>query len=229
MRKINKYKVYQKIDLVSKFPLKILKFKRPKWFKIKTRFLNRTKPKVKIKFGSKLVDITYTRTRLGMWDKIKNSYKNKLNKYSFLNGLFGNSIRLKRLKSQVSSITEYKELYSKIYFENYYKSYVLAWLANLSSSPFESRQQISSKNLIINDKKASTANFLRSGDVVSIMDSNVNTEQVSKRYNTTLLFLSHTEIDYYSQNIAVIKDLSSLSKDDFLLLTSDYINMKILK
>lgn len=229
MRKLHKYKIYQKINLVSKFPVRILKFKRPKWAKIKDRFLKRTKPKLKFKLGRKLVDITYSRTNFGVWDKVGQAYKNKLRGYSFLAGLFDNSINLKRLKNQSKSLTLRKDLYSKIYFENYYRSYTLAWLANFSSSPFESRQQLSSKLLRINDKKVSPSTFLKCGDIVSILDSKINIEQVAKRFNQTSTILSHTEIDYYSQNIVIIKDLSSLSKEDFLLLASDYVNIKTLK
>lgn len=227
MRQIKKYKIYQKINLVSKFPVRILRFKRPKWLKLKIRFFKRTRPRLKL--GGKLVDITYNRTHFGSWGKLGTIYKTKLRNYSFLSGMFDTSLNLKTLKRQASALTLRKDLFSKIYFENYYKPHVLTWLASLASSTFESKQQISSKMLKINDKKASPATFLKRGDIVSILDPKINVEQISKRFNKTSTILSHTEIDYYSQNIAIIKDLSALSKEDFLILTTDYINIKTLK
>ena len=41
--------------------------------------------------------------------------------------------------------------------------------------------------------------------------------------------LTHVEVDYYSQNVIVIKDISDLSDEDFFLLTSDYVNTQQLR
>jgi hypothetical protein len=41
--------------------------------------------------------------------------------------------------------------------------------------------------------------------------------------------LTHVEIDYYSQDLVVLKNLSDLSEEDYFLLCSDYINLQSLR
>lgn len=222
MRKLHKYKIYTKIDLVSKFPLRILKFKRPKWLRIKELFLN------KANLGKELFDITSIKTNFKFWDKIRTSYKQKLRTYSFLSASLNNSIHLRKLKSE-SDIKIRKEMYSKMYFENFYKPCTLTWLSHFFSSNVEAKQKIHSKNLLINDNLVGANYLLEKGDIISIKDSTIVTKIVSQKYNKTLSILTHVEIDYYSQTIVILKDLSTLSEEDYYLLCLDYINIQILR
>ncbi len=222
MRKLHKYKVYNKVDLVAKFPVRILKFKRPKWRRLQDMLLNQNT------LGSELIDITAVKNDFKVWSKVSRAYKERLKSYSFLSAVFDNSIKLKRLKAQ-SNIKVRKEMYQKYLYENYYKVCSLLWLSNYYASSFESRQKIASRSIFVNDKIAAPNSLLKNGDIISVVDNTINIDKIIKKYNPTLSMLTHTEVDYYSQNLVLTKDVSDLSEEDFFLLTLDYVNVQNLR
>lgn len=222
MRKSHKYKIYNKIDLVSKFPLRVLRFKRPKWQRLKDIFLQRNA------LGKELIDITAIKNDFKVWDKVNRAYKERLRSYSYLSASLDNSLNIRKLK-QESSIKIRKDLYSKLYFQNYYKPCTLVWLVNFFASSFEARQKITEKSMFINNKIATPNSFLTKGDIISITDSKVKIEKVIKKYNLNYSFLTHVEVDYYSQEMALVKDISDLSEEDYYLLCLDYVNIQSLR
>ncbi len=222
MRKLHKYKIYNKVDLVSKFPVRILKFKRPKWRRLQELLINQTN------LGSDLIDITAVKNDFKVWGKVSRAYKEKLKSYSFLSAIFDNSIKLKNLKAQ-SDIKIRKKAYQRYLFENYYKVCSLLWFANFFASSFESRQKIASRSILVNNKIATPNSLLKNGDIVSVLDNTIDINKTIKKYNPTLSYLTHVEVDYYSQNSVLIKDIQDLSEEDFFLLTLDYVNVQNLK
>jgi len=222
MRKLHKYKVYNKVDLVAKFPVRILKFKRPKWRRLQEMLLNQNT------LGSELIDITAVKNDFKVWSKVSRAYKERLKSYSFLSAVFDNSIKLKQLKAQ-SNVKVRKEMYQKYLYQNYYKVCSLLWLSNYYASSFESRQKIASRSIFVNDKIAAANSLLKNGDIISIVDNTINIDKVIKKYNPTLSMLTHIEVDYYSQNLVLTKDISDLSEEDFFLLTLDYVNVQNLR
>ncbi len=222
MRKLHKYKIYNKIDLIAKFPVRILKFKRPKWRRLQELLLNQNT------LGSDLVDITAVKNDFKVWNKVSRSYKERLKSYSFLSGIFDNSIKLKKLKAQ-SDIKLKKTVYQRYLFENYYKVCSLLWFANFFASSFESRQKIASRSIFVNNKIAAPNSLLKRGDIVSVLDNSINIDKVIKKYNSNLSVLTHVETDYYSQNSILVKDIHDLSEEDFFLLISDYVNVHNLR
>lgn len=222
MRKLHKYKVYNKVDLVAKFPVRILKFKRPKWHRLQEMLLNQKN------LNSELVDITAIKTDFKVWNKVKRAYKERLKSYSYLSAIFDNTIKVKKLKSQ-SDLKIRKKMYLKYFYENYYKTCSLLWFANFFASSFKSRQKIASRSIFVNNEIASPNSILKNGDIISVVDNSININDVIKKYNSTLSMLTHVEVDYYSQNVIVVKDISDLSDEDFFLLTSDYVNTQQLR
>ncbi len=222
MRKLHKYKVYNKVDLVSKFPIRILKFKRPKWHRLQEMLLNQNN------LGVELIDITAIKTDFKVWNKVKRAYKERLKSYSFLSAIFDNTIKVKKLKAQ-SNLKIRKKMYLKYFYENYYKTCSLLWFANFFASSFQARQKIASRSIFVNDKIAAPNSILKNGDVISVVDNSININDTIKKYNNTLSMLTHVEVDYYSQNLIVIKDISDLSEEDFFLLTLDYVNTQQLR
>ncbi len=222
MRKLHKYKVYNKVDLVSKFPTRLLKFKRPKWHRLQEMLLNQNT------LGSELVDITAIKTDFKVWNKVRRSYKERLKSYSFLSAIFDNSIKVKKLKAQ-SDIKIRKKVYLKYFYENYYKTCSLLWFSNFFASSFQSRQKIASRSIFVNNKLASPNSLLKSGDIITVTDNTINIDNVIKKYNNTLSMLTHVEVDYYSQNTIIVKDMTDLSEEDFFLLTLDYVNTQQLR
>jgi ribosomal protein S4 len=222
MRKSHKYKIHNKIELISKFPLRVLRFKRPKWQRLKDIFLQKNN------LGKELIDITAIKNDFKVWDKINRAYKEKLRNYSYLSASLDNSLNLRKLKRE-SSLKIRKQLYSKLYFQNYYKPCTISWLANFFSSSFEVRQKITEKSILINNKIATTNSFLSKGDIISITDSNVKIEKVIKKFNLNYSILTHIETDYYLQEIALVKNISDLSEEDYYLLCLDYVNIQSLR
>lgn len=182
----------------------------------------------KFKHKYHLIDITTMNIRLRFWNRVKSCYKNRLNSYTFLLSLFDNSVKSRFLK-QNAGLTNRKDFYLKYYFRNYYNPYILVWLSSFLSSSFEARQKGSAEIVLVNSKVGSNVSLLQKGDVVSILDKKIKVLSIMRKYNRSFSFLSHVEIDYYSQNIAIIKDISTLSKDDYVLLVHDYINSHKLK
>lgn len=222
MRKLHKYKVYNKVDLISKFPVRILKFKRPKWHRLQEMLLNQNN------LGTELIDITAIKTDFKVWNKVKRAYKERLKSYSLLSAIFDNTIKVKKLKAQ-SNIKIRKKMYLKYFYENYYKTCSLLWFSNFFASSFQSRQKIASRSIFVNNKIASPNSILKNGDVISIVDNSIDINNTIKKYNSTLSMLTHVEVDYYSQNVIVVKDISDLSEEDFFLLTPDYVNTQQLR
>jgi hypothetical protein len=222
MRKSHKYKIHNKIDLISKFPIRVLRFKRPKWQRLKDIYLQRAN------LGRELIDITAIKNDFKVWDKVNRAYKERLRSYSHLSASLDNSLNVRKLK-QESSIKIRKNLYSKLYFQNYYKACTLVWLANFFASSFEARQKITEKNMFINNKIATPNSFLTKGDIISITDSKLKIEKVIKKYNVNYSLLTHVETDYYSQEMALVKNISDLSEEDYYLLCLDYVNIQNLR
>lgn len=222
MRRLHKYKNYNKIELVAKFPLRILKFKRPKWNHLKDLFLNRPL------LGKELIDITSITNECTTWDRVSQAYTERLKSYSFLSASLNNTINLKKLK-KASTIKLRKDIYSNLYFRNYYKLCALTWFSNFFTSSFEAKQKIHAKKLTVNDKIATSNLSLNKGDIISISDNNIVVSSVFKKYNQNLNFITNIEIDYYTQNLIIVKDLTELSEEDYYLLCLDYINLQTLR
>ncbi len=222
MRKSHKYQIYNKVRILSRFPLRVLRFKRPKWASIQNNFIS------KKKLGKVLTDITQIKGNICSWKKVKNAYRERLKNYSFLAAIFRHSISLKNLK-KTKNITNRKDGYLTYIFNFYYKPCNLIFISNMLTTSFEAKQKIHSKELLVNNKIASSNSRLKKGDVLSLLDKKVNISNVSNKFNFTFAILTNIEVDYYSQNIILIKDLSELSKEDFFLLSLDYINIQKLR
>ncbi len=206
----------------AKYAKRIFRAKR------KSKYKNRQYKSYHSKHFIRFPDITSLSVRMRFWNKVKFCYKNRLKAYSFLLGLFDNSANSKYLK-QNSNIANRKDLYNKFYFEHYFNPYTLVWLTSFLSSSFEARNKSSAKNLLVNNKIVSSKMLLKKGDLVSVLDKTINVLKVLRRFNRSFSYCSHTEIDYYTQNIIITKNMSALSKDDYLLLIRDYVNSHKIK
>lgn len=222
MRKLHKYKLYRKVDAIIKFPIRILKFKRPKWNKLRYSIDN------KIYRDTRIVDIGAVKNEFRFWKKVKRAFKEKLKAYSLLKIVFDNSINLKKLK-KLSSCKQRKSNLIKQFFQEYYKICGLLWVSSCYSSNFEARQKINSNLVLINGEKAFSTNTLKRGDIIDIKDLRFNISNNFNKYNLTSQVLSYIEIDYYSQTIIVLKNIDELSNEDCYLLFTTYINSLNLK
>ena len=240
MRKLHKYKIYNLVSPVSKFPLRLLKFKRPKWHKLQQRIIrlqskklvgqqkNRKPAKKQKKKAFGLIDVTVIKRNLKFWSKTQKNYKENLRTYSFLQASFDSSSKIKKLKSY-SDIKIRKDKYLKYFFQNYYQVCTLLWLTHFFGSSFAVKQKINSKSVFVNGQLASANAILNCGDVIHVDDLNIDVKSIRGKYNKTFSLLTNVEIDYYSQNLVLVKGLSDLSNEDFYFLSLDYINIQNLR
>lgn len=218
MRKIAKYKSYIKLLSFSKnqFPERILKFKRPKWKKLQNILKKSYFPKF---YNQIVLKKDYKR-----WEKIKSSYKDGLLLKNKINTFFDNNISLHYFNVNL------KKNKIKFLFKNFILYCLIKplfridfFLAKLKicNSSFESRQLINEKNVLINGKIINSCVYLNRGDVITL-----KIDKRLRNYSSVLLLNSFCEIDYYNQNIFILKSFFQLDVDDFILILSENFNLK---
>lgn len=213
MKKINKYKLYNKYLNLSRYPNRIINFKRPKWMKLKTSIqstLNR---------NFSIYDLLGVKVNDSIWDKINKHYKKKL---------LTNSVFKLQFKSKINStknIYNTRNLLLNKYFKNYYQPGTLLFALDYYSTKLESEQKIHFGNVNLIDSKVMVNANLSKGDILNINDLSINLSKNAQKYNSESPLLTYLEIDDYSQNVVLIKDLNELTSEDFYLINPEYINV----
>ncbi len=217
MMKINKYKLYNKPVSLSRYPNRILKFKRPKWLKLKSQIQLSNNFNNARSFA--IYDLLSSKVNDGVWDKISKYHKKKL---------LANLIFKLQFKSRISSI---KNLYNTRnllldkYFKNYYQSGVLLYFLDYYTSKIQSQQKIHFGNLNLNNSLSRANNLLKKGDILNVLDSDIVLTTNLQKYSSDSSFLTFLEVDDYSQTLVVVKGLEDLTSEDFYLINSEYINL----
>ncbi len=215
--KINKYKLYNKPVSLSRYPNRILKFKRPKWLKLKSQIQLSNNFNNARSFA--IYDLLSSKVNDGVWDKISKYHKKKL---------LANLIFKLQFKSRISSI---KNLYNTRnllldkYFKNYYQSGVLLYFLDYYTSKIQSQQKIHFGNLNLNNSLSRANNLLKKGDILNVLDSDIVLTTNLQKYSSDSSFLTFLEVDDYSQTLVVVKGLEDLTSEDFYLINSEYINL----
>jgi hypothetical protein len=160
------------------------------------------------------------------WNRISRTYKSRLEFYSSLFAQFDQSIKIKRLKS-------YKTLgrfdnYVKHFAEGYFKTTALLWASYFFKSTYEAKQSVDFSNVVINNGLGTSNEMLLSGSVVSVLDKNFELKKNIMKYSENTQMLSFIEVDYYSQELVLIKDVNNISEDDLNLLIIDSLNLPTL-
>ncbi len=217
MKKINKYKLYNKPVSLSRYPNRILKFKRPKWLKLKSLIQANTSTNNSRSFA--IYDLLSSKVNDGVWDKINKYHKKKL---------LANLIFKLQFKSKISStknLYNTRNLLLDKYFKNYYQSGTLLHLLDYYSTKIQAQQKIHFGSLSINNSLSSVNNSLKKGDILTILDSDIVLSKNLEKYSSDSSFLTYVEVDDYSQTIVLVKGLNDLTSDDFYLVNSEYVNL----
>jgi len=222
--KINVYKQYSKTKIVkSIFPLKVLKFKKTKWFKIRKGYKKKLKRKkfsnvnkIKIRFLSYKREKQHFRSNLKakqlIYQHYKDSFNFKLFKKLLLKEKNKNNLKLNILLT--------------IFLKIEYKIDIALFKLFFFSSSLEAKKFIQEGNILVNYKKTSQNYFLKQGDIVSINKSSTySTRKILKQTKRTSFFHSFFEIDYYTKTFIVLKDFNSLSYSDVSLLLYEPANL----
>lgn len=219
MRRAHKYKIYSRVQVNSKFPKRLLNLKRPKWnsLKKKLKFVLARKENFKIINPNMILGRTFG------WKRLRKTYKSRLEFYSSLFARFDQSLKIRRLKSYKTLIRF--DNYVKHLAEGYFKVTVLLWSTHFFKSSFEAKQQIDFLNIFLNNEKIQSNKLLTAGSVVSIVnDKFVFLENLNK-YSDNNQILSFVEIDYYSQNLVLLKSVDEVSDNDLSLLLIDSLGL----
>jgi len=237
MRKYKKYKGFKLSGIVlKKFPLRLLKFRRPKWNllqqKLKTVLIKkqrRLKKVKKFKRNSFLINSFLTKNTYKRWSKTKKYYKTGLKNKNILITCFDRAINFNFLKQRSKAFTLKKSFILNYLVYPEFRVDILLWNLNLFYSTFQARQSIQNNEILVNGKSIKVNTFLKKGDIISFLNTSSSIYDFNKivaSYSKNEKFLTFVEIDFYTKTIILLKSYNELSSEDMLLLITDYINIK---
>jgi len=212
MKLTARYKIYSKTKRISSyFPLKILKFRRTKWFKLKKSYKKTLKRR-------KIADFRKTWVRFKIYKKIKSYYRRRLKTKQLIYQVYRNSFNFKffrnYIKSKKTSFMSRVKSMSILLMKIEYRIDILLWRLNFFSNTVEARSAILSGDVLINNRKTSHIHFLKEGDTVRIL-SFIHLKEIAKLQKKTKFFYSFIEIDYYTKTLVILRGVDTLNYQDF--------------
>lgn len=222
MRKISKYKIFNIIGIKTKlYPIRILKFRRPKWIRLQKLYLN--------KFKSKLINILQIKNIFKSWEKVKKYYKKGLEAKNQLHSVYESNIKLNTVHKNLDKTLIKKNLISNVLIKPLFRVDILLWKLNFFFSSYESKQVINNNLVFVNGISIKSNFFVKKGDVISFKE---NVEKKNfffncvKKYSLNENFLTFVELDYYTKSIVILKDCHELDYQDFPFVINEYLNVK---
>lgn len=237
MRQINHYKYYLKTYpfILKRFPIAISRFYKAKWFQFKTRFQKqfdkkvkwafknkRKKRKTKTSFVNVLGGVIFRRK----WYRVKQIFKNKLVLKRLLYIHYSGAIKLKYWHNvQKQSHKNRVDFLRSFLLQPYYKLDVLLWSLDFFDSSFSAKKALKNNWISLNSRFITGPVFLKKGDIVKVKTS-INLKAQKDLYFSDKHFLPFCEIDYYTNEITIIKDFKELGSNDFPLIIKDYLRIR---
>jgi ribosomal protein S4 len=230
MRLNNKYKIYSQSSSISEvFHQRLFNFKRPKWKKVQKN-LAQLKSSKRFLSNSFCIKNTYK-----VWDKTKNYFKQGVKARNNFNAYFDNSVTTKHL---ITTLKNSKNMVSQqilldCLIKPEYRVDILLWRLKFFNSSYQARQAINNKLILVNGKYVSSNLFLKRGDLVTFVDSiglnHLNLNNNRKYLTLSKTILTFAEVDFYTNTIVIVKDLSELHLEDIHLLNADFYDLKKIK
>lgn len=243
MRFVNKYKGYEKATIIfERFPLRVLKFKRPKWKKVQKLILYRKKSRVVKKNllkklfrepENRLFDTFVNYLDPYTWDRIKKYYENGRKIRTSILKLFDKTLvakSFKRFLRRSRSSFLATDVYLKMIVKPEYRLNILIWRLGFFRSSYQACQAINEKRLYVNDRCVNKSTLLCKGDVITFSPSYKQSNLVIQKIRNSFLepksVLTFLEVDYYSNCVVIVKGLSDLSTEDLYLMAKDHYSLK---
>lgn len=243
MRFVNKYKGYEKATIIfERFPLRVLKFKRPKWKKVQKLILYRKKSRVVKKNvlkklfrepENRLFDTFVNYLDPYTWDRIKKYYENGRKIRTSILKLFDKTLvakSFKRFLRRSKSSFLATDVYLKMIIKPEYRLNILIWRLGFFRSSYQACQAINEKRVYVNDRCVSKSTLLCKGDVITFSPSYKQSNLVIQKIRDSFLepksVLTFLEVDYYSNSVVIVKGLSDLSTEDLYLMAKDHYSIK---
>ena len=226
MRRLKKYKKFSFYDktitnhsLLSSIPSKIYKFKKPKW-QILQSFGKRKKQKLFINNS-----VSKLKSYKQGWSFLKAFYKKGHIEKNNLNLYFDNIIKTSFWKKYLKSKNQSKRLlFLTCLVLPHFRIDIFLWKALLFKSPYESRQALQNKLVLINNRSVSGNYILKKGDVISFT-KNVQLNFTSEFVN----IFPFVESDYYSKTFVVLTNWFDLNFKDCIFFTNQFFDLNSFK
>lgn len=243
MRRLNKYKSFNKVKFFLRCPSRVLNFKKAKWVGLKEflkrkldlsrvgRYKNKlTRRVLPTSSISNLIDpmvIKQDKNRVGRVNRFYAETVRSRLTYSVLNDRM---LNMKKLQGKLRLNKNRLDLYKSLLAENLFNVTSLLWVLSFCRTQYQAKQELQAKKILVNSKAYVKNMHLTVGDSVSYMNNSFDLGFNLKRYQmSNSQILSFAEVDVYSQELVVVKDKESLVAEDLSLLYKDPINVVSLR
>ena len=218
MRLKPKFKIFKQLknwQNTDYFPTKLSKTTKKSW---KTVISTYNDIKQKNLISESKLNLNST-VKIKRWEFNKKAYKTGLEIKRYYYHLFNHIIRNKYLKQiYLNKAKKYKQnnfCNTTLYLiAPTFRLDILLWSLNFFNSTYEARNNIFNKNVFLNINKQLHPNeVVKSGDIISLKNFNKNLT-FKKLYNKNLhfkkQFYNFCEVDYYTKNLVIIKDIKNI-------------------
>jgi hypothetical protein len=196
-----KYKQLTKLKDINLIPSRVLKFKRPKWGKIKTSFYSRFSKEI----SSSIFNSTDSIMGISFWNKITKNYKENLLTKRKYKHIFGENLSTFNCKNKLSALSSI--------LTPFYSPKFIFFIFNFTSSKNSTKQKIFFKQTSLNESILTQYDLrLNSGDILQLKEKSALLNNYNK-FNTCCN-VSICELDIYSQQFIFIKNKAQLSEED---------------
>lgn len=223
MRPFQKYKKFKTLIHLTRVPVRILSFKRPKWLRLQERIKKQRAPK--------FARIEKTRAYTNFWEKINKTPLTRFQNYKRYSAFLDFDCNIRSLKSMVRKETNRDLLFHKLFIKPYFKMFNLLWSLGLFSSPYHVRQQVNSKFILIGNKQEPLRSdiFVKRGEVISLIDPHLNLNFSALRYKVNPFLCTMAEVDAYSLKVVTLKDEKDISIEDQRLMVKEKLTINDLR
>jgi ribosomal protein S4 len=224
MRLYSKYKIFAKTNnFTKKFPLRILKFCRPKWKRLQ-KLASLSK-----QHSNSFVTQLYIKNSIKSWGRIKQHYKEGVALKNSVYRLFDSAVSYSWFKKK---LIRNKELNRTSFLINnliqpMFRIDILLVNLNFFATPYQAKQALNSHRIKVNGQPVAGNYLVKKGDV--ILYKSLDIPFFFKRSLVNELFFSFVEVEAYTKTVVVIKDYDDLSIDDFYLLLTEYFDLSKFK
>jgi ribosomal protein S4 len=232
MRFLNKYKLHENFASgLRKLPLRILKFKRPKWASIKKKFkIKRFVWKFNKRIWKKPRFINLLKIGIKKKFYMNKVFSIKLQTKKYISSLYDNSVKVtwdNKEKFRKNSICN-------VIAKPMYRVDILLWYLNFFSSAAASKQFINSKKAFVNNKVVGSNYILQQGDMLSFdlpdcIQSVNSYRTIKSKFSKNRHFFPYLEYDYYSNTFLVLKNWNQLTENDLTLMFKENRKVKYIK
>lgn len=110
-----------------------------------------------------------------------------------------------------------------VLYKTHYRIDILLFQLGFFQSPFLAKNAVQNTQIFVNSSKISFLTTLIKGTILFIPQ--VKTINFLNKLKQSIYFFSFVEIDYYTNQIVIVKDVEELTEKDFFLLSRDLYNI----